>query len=262
VLAVESLVNDTAVNARVAGPVRGLLRKETLVKTSIMRIACFVALISLMGVMGLLAVSCGDDDEEAATPQASVPPTATAGAAATAQPSATSEADEYEGWLTYKNDKYQYEFRYPDGATVSQAGVEAFGLSEEEWKEGVTPEEKFEKYTGDICVGITYELGYAYISAPVNAGFAHAQCGRTGMGYEGVEKEEALVIDGKSYTAKGFEEKGPGETLNFHNETLVVTLDDGTRIEYGARPDEAATFADYLEFRLELLKIVQSYRPL
>ena len=138
--------------------------------------------------------------------------------------------------------------------------MEAFGLSEEEWKEGVTIEETYEKYTGKVCVSIAYEPGYVYISAPANTGFAHAQCGRTGVGYETTAKEETLIIDGKSYTAKGFEERGPGETLNFHNETLVVTLDDGTRIEYGAKPDEAATFADYLAFRPQLLKIVQSYR--
>jgi len=190
-------------------------------------------------LMALLALSCGNGDEEAtATPRARVQPTATAMAEPTAQPSATSAADGYEGWLTYTNDTYRYEFRYPQGATVSQSDA------------------------GNICVGVKYELGYVYISAPANAGFSQTQCGRTGMGYEGVEKEEALVIDGKSYTAKGFEEKGPGETLNFHDETLVVTLDDGTRIEYGARPDEAATFADYLEFKPQLLKIVQSYRSL
>ena len=58
----------------------------------------------------------------------------------------------------------------------------------------------------------------------------------------------------------GYEEIGPGETLAYHNETLVVTLADGTRIEYGAAPDGAATYEDYLETTRDvLLRIVSSY---
>lgn len=68
------------------------------------------------------------------------------------------------------------------------------------------------------------------------------------------------MIDGNSYVASGFEEQGPGETLNYHNETLVLTLTDGTRIEYGSRPDETATFADYQAMRGEIIGIVESYQ--
>lgn len=166
----------------------------------------------------------------------------------------------YEGWLTYTNSRYRYQFKYPPGAKVEEVKKEAFSLSPEEASAGVTFEDKYRKYTGQICVTISYKLGYVQISAPPNKGFAHVLCGRTGRAYEGPERSEELVIDGKTYTAKGFEERGPGETLNFHNETLVVTFGDGTRIEYGSQPDERFTFADYQAFRDEILKIVTSYK--
>ena len=172
----------------------------------------------------------------------------------------TPTADPYSGWLTYINDVYNYEFRHPREASIGEVEEAAFGLSPEEVSAGVTFEEKYQKYTGKICLTISYKLGYVQISAPPNKGFAHVLCGRTGRAYEGVERSEELTIDGKRYTAKGFEEKGPGETLNFHNETLVVVLDEGTRIEYGSIPDESSTFADYQQIRGEIIKIVESYR--
>ena len=82
------------------------------------------------------------------------------------------------------------------------------------------------------------------------------------IAYEGRAREETLLIDGKTYSAGGWEEQGPGETLPYHNEMLLVTLDDGTRIEYGAMPIETATFEQYLEIRDNLVRIVQSYRKL
>jgi len=102
-------------------------------------------------------------------------------------------------------------------------------------------------------------MGYINISAPENKDFAHVICGRTGVAYPTTSKSETLTIDGKKYTAKGYEEKGPGETLNYHNETLAVTLDNETRMEYGAAPDETKTFTDYLTIRKDLLKIVESF---
>ena len=177
-----------------------------------------------------------------------------------AVPTPTPTADPYAGWLTYTNDVYDYEFRYPREASVIEVEQNAFSLSPEEVSAGMTFEDKFLRYTGKICLTVTYNLGYVQISSPPNEGFAHVICGRTGRAYEGPNRSESLTVDGRSYTASGFEEQGPGETLNFHNETLVVTLDDGTRIEYGSRPDESATFADYLEMREEILRIVESFR--
>jgi hypothetical protein len=126
----------------------------------------------------------------------------------------------------------------------------------------VTFEDVYELYTGKVCITVGYELGYINISAPPNESFQYVICGRTGRAYEGPDREETLLIDGGTYTAGGFEEQGPGETLNYHNEMLVASLDDGTRIEYGAGPSETATFEDYLQIRDVVLKIVQSYSEL
>lgn len=168
----------------------------------------------------------------------------------------------YEGWLTYTNDIYHYQFKYPPGATIEEATKEAFSLAPDEVSSGMTFEEKFSRYTGKICVTVFYNLGYVQISAPPNSGFAHVICGRTGRAYEGPSKSEVLTIEGRSYTASGFEEQGPGETLNLHNETMVVTLEDGTRIEYGSRPSDSATFADYLTIRDEIIKILESFKKI
>lgn len=41
---------------------------------------------------------------------------------------------------------------------------------------------------------------------------------------------------------------------------MVIYLDDGTRIEYGARPDENGTFEDYLRSaKLTILEILSTY---
>lgn len=170
--------------------------------------------------------------------------------------------DPYIGWLTYKNNVYNYQFKYPSTATVEEATKEAFSLSPEEVAAGMTFDEKFAKYTGKICLSVSYQLGYINISAPVNKDFAHVICGRTGVVYETAAKTEPVIINGKTYTANGYEERGPGETLDKHNETMVVILDDGTRIEYGSKPDSAHTFAEYLGIRSTILKIVSSYQKI
>lgn len=206
----------------------------------------------LIPLATLLALACGDGASPTPTP----PPSP-----AVTLPSPTPEPtpeptpveptpgvpDEYEGWLTYTNDVYGYEFRYPPEATVSEAQEDEFNRT---------------------CFDVQYELGSVVITLPPNEDLPYVlPCGRTGRAYEGPDREENLVIDGKTYTAQGFEERGPGETLNYHNETLVVFLDDGTRIEYGVGPAdevtlETATFEDYLRIRDQLLNIVQSYRKL
>jgi len=231
---------------------------------------------AVVGAVGGGVVSCGEDEGvvenvtptvqssptmEGETPETAVTPEATAPAEPTVGPSPEAE-DEYAGWLTYTNDVYQYEFRYPPGAEITEAPAEAFSLPIEESEAGVTFEEVYDQYTGKVCITVSYELGYVNISAPPNEGFRYVICGRTSRAYEGPDREETLLIDGGTYTASGFEEQGPGETLDYHNEMLVLTLEDGTRIEYGAGPSETATFEDYLMIRDDLLRIVQSYRKL
>ncbi|MCL5256632.1 MAG: hypothetical protein M1319_02415 [Chloroflexi bacterium] len=198
--------------------------------------------------------------EPSVTPTA--PPTNVPAAEPTdgpAEETATPVISAPESWLTYVNDVYGYEFRYPEGAMITEAPKDAFTVPAEEADEGVTIDEAYAKWTGKICVKLEYEFVYIIISAPANEGFGYVTCGRTGMAYEGPDREDSLVIDGKPLIAKGFEEQGPGDTLNFHDETLVVVLDDGTRIEYGSTPSVTATYDDYLKLKPELLTIVQSY---
>jgi len=142
--------------------------------------------------------------------------------------------DETADWFVYTNSEVGYSIKYPKGAHEL-------------------------KDANKQCVSLAYEYGYVMIRSSETEEI----CGRTGFGYEAVPKSETLTIDGKTYLASGNEQKGPGETLDYHNETLVVTLDGGTRIEYGAqqKPGQPeATFADYLEMRETLLKIVQTYQ--
>ena len=118
-----------------------------------------------------------------------------------------------------------------------------------------------ETYGNNLCVGIKYSLGYVYISVPENIEFGYAICGRTGVGVaEIIQQEEELVIEGMNVTATGMEVIGEGESLDAHNETMVVRLPDGTRIEYGASPRADATYEDYLMKTKDiLLLIVQSF---
>jgi len=181
-------------------------------------------------------------------------------------PEGEETVDEYAGWSTYTNDVYNYEFKYPKDAVISEAKISDFSLSGEDVKQGITFQEVYDKYTGKICLFLTYQTGYINISAPVNEGFKYVLCGRTGVGAcDTKEKSEELVIDGEKYTAEGFEEicqTSNSAPLSSHNETMAVTLDDKTRIEYGSSSDPTKTFADYLKIRDEILKIVQSYKTL
>jgi hypothetical protein len=240
----------------------------------------FAALALPLALLAL-APACEEDEEEAATAM----PSPAVTVAATPEPTRTPEATPtpetiptpeptseesptpemeiaYEGWLTYTNDVYKYEFKYPTGATVAEASETAFHLSAEEAQEGVTFRDVYERYTGKICIHVDYQLGWVTISAPVNTGFRYVNCGITGIVGPGRTREETLLIDGKTYSAGGWEQQGLGETLPFHNEVLIVNLDDGTQIEYGAKLVETATFEDYLLIRDDLVRIVQSYRKL
>jgi hypothetical protein len=121
-------------------------------------------------------------------------------------------------------------------------------------------------YGDTLCVGVHYESGYVNFSAPANEGFRYALCGRTGVGVGTMtDKSETVVIAGNSYTASGFEFMGedvPCDLLPCHNETMVLQLPSGMRIEYGAAPVETVTYADYLATaRPVLLQIVSTFVP-
>ncbi|EKD46297.1 MAG: hypothetical protein ACD_68C00043G0002 [uncultured bacterium] len=145
-------------------------------------------------------------------------------------------------WTTFTSDQYDYQISYPDNVEIKDD-------------------------LDGMCVFFQYKennviIGDVTISTPDNYQFEKANCGRTGYGYDIEPITANLTIDGKSYTANGYEEKGPGETLEFHNETLVVNLDDKTRIEFGAAGDDSFTYADYLEIKPDLIKMVESYQAI
>jgi hypothetical protein len=173
------------------------------------------------------------------------------------------EVDPYAGWSTYVNEFYGYQFRYPIESTITERGPDGFPA--EELPEGMTAEayleQLTEKYSEQLCVSINYSYGYINILSPTDSGFQYTICGRTGVGAgELIDKTEEVYIAGETYTAKGFEFIGSGGELPDHNETLVINLKDGTRVEFGARPVEGATYEDYLmETKLILLQILSTY---
>ncbi len=185
-------------------------------------------------------------------------------------PPAPERVDDGFGWLTYVNQRYGYLFRYPPSAEIEEIGPQGFQVDENGiplggLPDGVTLDTYLdyleENYGNNLCVGIHYGLGYIYISAAENVEARYAICGRTGVGVaEIIQKEEELIIDGISITATGMEIVGEGESLAGHNETMVIRLAEGTRIEYGAAPRFDATYEDYLtKTRPVLLQIVQSF---
>ena len=168
---------------------------------------------------------------------------------AEAVPGTTPEAiDLYSGWETYTSERYGYSFRYPVNATITESGV--MGFDPETLPEGMTIEtymgQLMEAYGEDLCVHVENGLGYITITAPENADFRYTPCGRTGMGTgERVDRSMEVEVAGQTIQAVGYEMQGESETLDSHNETFILALDNGLRIEFGSvlRPD--ATYADY-----------------
>jgi hypothetical protein len=178
-------------------------------------------------------------------------------------PTATPTEDPYAGWLTYVSAMYGYQISYPPNASISFAGVSGFDPNEV--PAGMDPGDYLtqlqQTYGDELCVTIMYSLGYISISPPENEDFHYALCGRTGVGVGTmVDKTENVLIGNQSYTAEGFEWLGGGETLDLHNETMVLHLPDGTRIEYSSTADSSATFQDYLtNTRPTLLQILGTF---
>ena len=177
------------------------------------------------------------------------------------------------GWITYENQRYGYRFQYPPTADIEEMGPSSFQADENGLPVGGLPEgvtldtyiDYLEKtYGNNLCVWVQYSLGYIYISVADNVEFRHTICGRTGVGVaEIIPKEEEITIAGMTLTASGMEVKGEGETLDMHNETMVVILPDGTRIEYGAAPRGDATYNDYLtKSRDMLLQILGTFETI
>lgn len=187
-----------------------------------------------------------------------------------ALPPAPSWDEPDQGWNTYENSRHGYIFQYPPTAELEEIGPQGFQADENGLPIGGLPEgvtldtylAYLEKTFGNnLCVGIKYSLGYIYISAPENVVARYAICDRTGVGVaEIIPKEEQITIAGMTLTASGMEVKGEGEMLAMHNETMVVNLPNGTRIEYGAVPRQDATYEDYLmKSKGMILQILETF---
>jgi hypothetical protein len=177
------------------------------------------------------------------------------------------------GWMTYTNDRYGYQISYPPEASLEEMGIHGYPTDENGMPvgglpDGVTLETYFdyleETYGDNLCIQITYALGYLTISVPENEGFRYATCGRTGVGVATItDIEQQVVVDGQTLTATGIDVQAGGETLDQHNETLYLLLPDGTRIEFGSRPVADATYQDYLmKGKPMLIQMLETYTSL
>ena len=152
-------------------------------------------------------------------------------------------------WQFYQDPGGKYTFRFPPTADIIVHGIDGFPT--DELPDGMTPDEYMiqlrAQHPDSLCVEVLYELGYFTINSPENAERQYTPCGRTGVGAgETKAKSQTISIGGKEYTAEGFEFMGGGDSLDSHNETLYVMLDNGLRIEFGALPRINATWQDYL----------------
>jgi len=170
-------------------------------------------------------------------------------------------------WPVFISDRYNYQIKYPQPATLSLYGPARFssedvpsGMTEEQYLDQLTKE-----YTDQLCVHIEYGLGFIYISAPPNnTDNFMVHCGIPAWGAgETVEKTENVTVGSVLYQANGWEFIGnmpAGETLDNHNELFWIFLEDGTRIAYGAIPRSDATYEDYLaKGKNMLMQILATY---
>lgn len=174
------------------------------------------------------------------------------------EPSPEPVEDPYEGWFTYKNDRYNYKFKYPPAASTRVARREDFRVPPEEAAQGLDADDLYERYSGSICVLVSYgNLGYVSISAPGNI---YAQCDDI-EDDDVFNKTENLTIQGKILKAKGIEKNPEGQILSNRSEIYYVDLMDDTRIVFGSKSSDL-NFSDYQSIRPELIKIIESYQEL
>ncbi len=180
-------------------------------------------------------------------------------------PPAEAAIDPTEGWLTYTNARYGYQFKYPETATITAQGP--LGFPTEDLPGGMDVEQYMlalqEQYGDTLCVSIKYSLGFIGISAPPNSGYKYAPCGPTGLGAgETMSRAETILFLGQPIAVNGFEfnAAGGGNTLDAQTEIFNFILEDGTQITYGALPRADATYEDYLmKTKDTLLQILETY---
>ncbi|MBN1264962.1 MAG: hypothetical protein JXA25_05670 [Anaerolineales bacterium] len=181
-------------------------------------------------------------------------------------PAADETFDPTADWQVLTNELFGYQIKAPQDAEVNWIGPQGFDPAEV--PEGVSLDEYFsmleEQYGTWLCLEIKYSLGSVLIGAPMDDGGRYATCARTGVGVgELTDKEEWVSVDDGMVQAEGFEFYAGAETLESHNETMTVRLENGMRIQYGAAPRTDATYEDYLmKTREILLQIVSSYQSI
>jgi len=184
-------------------------------------------------------------------------------AAASDIPARPTFGGEDDGWQEYSNEDLGYSFRYPQNAQITETGV--IGFPQEELPDGMEPgayiDQLTQMYGSVLCVEIRYGLGYLAIRPGEERGGAYTQCGRTGMGASEISPvSQTLSIGGVQVQAEGYETVADVDTLDYHNETLTVELENGLMLEFGAIPDAEATYEDYLmKGRPMLLQILESF---
>jgi hypothetical protein len=174
------------------------------------------------------------------------------------------KVDPYKDWNTYKNDLYNYQFKYPKTAKIEETKLTDLSMSPEESASGKTFEDLYAELTGKICIYVKLNPGMVSFSPSKNEKNFYTMCGAMtgiGTGYQVKKKTETVTINGKKYEASVMELIGKNDTLEEHSETLSVTVDDGTRISISSDSDKpkTQTWQDYLKNRPDLLKIVESY---
>jgi len=151
------------------------------------------------------------------------------------------ETDKYKDWATYKNDVYKYQFRYPDGVKISEAKLNEFSKPLEE---KMSFEQVYKKYTGKICVTLSYKSSMILISAPANKTFDYVLCGRSGVGSEAkAGKSETFIIGGEKYTVETIDDKDEGVVNHWGR----VKFSDGTSIDFSSSPGEMETIREIIE---------------
>jgi hypothetical protein len=170
-----------------------------------------------------------------------------------------------EGWLTYRNAVLRYELSYPPEAILVTQGVT--GYPTEELPSNMTGDEYLtmlkQTYPGNLCVSIQYGVGYIAIQAPPEQGGNYSlPCGLSGLGVvDVIQKTETAMIDGRSYSATGYEVHQRDAAATFVGEYFTLPLEDGTFIHYGGFwTAQGQTLEDYLPMKEILLQILASYR--
>lgn len=171
------------------------------------------------------------------------------------------QQDDVSGWLSYDSSRYGYHFDYPQVTEVKKATKEFFSLTPEEYREGITTDDKIAQYSEDICLILEYMSGTIRISASPNKNKDVVMCtGITGIGSDCAMEElvESVQIGQHTYGASGSSIDCPGGA---YREVFVINFDDGASIEYILRKSNDMTQADFDEAKEGVLRIISTFRP-